>query len=91
MNNTDTKEIIKLLDSSTIGSLLRVYNIKYDSISFRLRCTRQNIVYKQKTDSYKDFERQMIYGLLQENGCNDTFIQIVHLMMKNQKKAGVNK
>ncbi|AGK53179.1 hypothetical protein [Bacillus sp. 1NLA3E] len=91
MNYYNNKQVIQLLDNKTISALFRLYGIQYDSIAFKLRMTRQAIVYKQRTDSWKSYEREMVYQLLKENGCDDTFIILIHTMMQNKKKAGGSK
>lgn len=82
----DSKQIIQLLDANTIGALFRLYGIKYDSVAFRLRVTKQSIVYRQKMDSWKPWERELVYEILKQHGCDSTLITIVNLMMQNQKK-----
>jgi DNA-binding helix-hairpin-helix protein with protein kinase domain len=85
MNNYDNKQVIQLLDSSTISALFRLYGIQYDSIAFRLRQTRQAIVYKQKHDRWKDYEREIVFQLLQENGLEISYLVLINTMVHLQK------
>jgi hypothetical protein len=85
MNNYDNKEAIKLLDSPTIKALIAVYGIPYSAISLRLRQTRQALVYKFKHDSWKDYEREIVFQLLQERGLEYSYLVLIHTMMQLQK------
>ncbi|MFB5196154.1 hypothetical protein ACE198_14695 [Neobacillus sp. KR4-4] len=83
--NYDNNQIIQYLDSATISALFRVYGIKYDAIGMRLRCTRQNIVYKMKTDSWKDYERQMVLELLRQHGLETVELILINRMVNTSK------
>ncbi|MFJ7729280.1 hypothetical protein ACIQXV_24545 [Neobacillus sp. NPDC097160] len=86
MNQYHNAEVIKLLDAPTISALFRLYGINYDSIAFRLRQTRQAIVYKQKHDSWKPYERQLVYELLKQHGLESTELILINKMANTSKK-----
>ncbi|WP_413308815.1 hypothetical protein AA0X95_11045 [Bacillus sp. 1P10SD] len=83
MNNHD---ILNLLDTATLSALFKLYNIKYSSIAVRLRCTKANITYKQQTDSWKDYELQIVLEILQQYGLEITELILINRMVNTAKK-----
>jgi hypothetical protein len=86
MMNYDSKEIVTLLDAPTISALFKIYDIGYRVMALRLRCSKANITYKMRTDSWYQHERQMLYDLFKSHGCDDTFIILLNTMVNKQKK-----
>lgn len=74
------------MDNKTLSALFKIYSLSYRTIGFRLRYTSQNVTYKQRTDSWKDYEKDVLLTMLEERGCNHTFIALIHTMVNAESK-----
>ncbi|WNF35685.1 hypothetical protein RJD24_14650 [Bacillaceae bacterium IKA-2] len=84
--NYDKAKTLEMLDAVTISALVRVYGLKYDNIAIRMKCTRQNICYKQRTNSYTVYEKEIVWELLQQHGLDSTFLILINTMIKTQQR-----
>jgi hypothetical protein len=85
--NYESKEIVKCLDAPTISALFKIYDIGYKQVALRFRYSKANVTYKQRTDSWYPYEREMLYDLFKSYGCDDTFIILLNTMVNKTKKV----
>jgi hypothetical protein len=86
MNRYDKTELLKLLDSATISAILRIYGITYKHLAIKLNCTRPNVSYHIKHDSFKGFEREVILDLFFQHGLEVVELMLINNMVKTAKK-----
>ena len=82
----EKSEIIRLLDAPTIVALLKIYDLHYKHVGIRLRCSRQNVSYLLKADSFKQYQREIILDLLLQHGLEASELVVVHHMTKKVKQ-----
>jgi hypothetical protein len=85
------KQIIQLLTPATISALFRLYDTKYSVIAVRLRCTKANISYKQKSGSWKDWELQIVLEILQQQGLEIAELILINKLVTTSKERTWNK
>jgi hypothetical protein len=73
-----SKQLIDLLDPNTIKALQSIYQIRLKHIAVRLNCTKQNVKYHLDNGSFKDWQKEVIYELLLENGLDQTELILVN-------------
>jgi hypothetical protein len=83
----DKKEVLKLLDANTMKALLRLYGLDYKFLAVRLGCTRPNIHYHLKHDTFKDYQRENILELLFKQGLEVAELVIINQLVNKQKKV----
>ncbi|MBN3553302.1 hypothetical protein JYA63_03425 [Fictibacillus nanhaiensis] len=87
MNKYDKTEVMKLLDEKTLKALLRLYGIDYKFLAVRLGCTRPNIHYHLKHDTFKQYQRENILELLFKQGLEVAELVIINQLVTKQKKV----
>lgn len=78
--------MMPLLNAPTIVALLKIYDLNYKHVGIRLRCSRQNVGYLLKADSFKQYQREIILDLLLQHGLEATELVVVHHMTKKVKQ-----
>jgi hypothetical protein len=90
----EKSEVLKMLDSDTVTCLLKVYNLTYQHIAIRLRCTRQNVLYLLKSGNMKDYQKDIILDIFTSYGMEIAELMLIHQMTstaKNLRKGRENR
>lgn len=85
MKSYDKSKLISLLDADTISALLRIYGLGYKNLAVRFHVTREAIYYRQKTDCWKPYEREMILDLFVSHGLEMAELMLIHQMTNKRK------
>jgi hypothetical protein len=85
--NYNDKDLIQLLDKDVIRFMFQLYDIGYKHIALKLRCTVQNITYKQRTDSWYPHERKMLLDLFRSYGMEIAELMLIHQMTSKAKNT----
>ncbi|MED4037044.1 hypothetical protein [Niallia taxi] len=83
----DITAYLNYMDTETIAALLKIYNLTYRHVAIRLNCTRPNISYHMKNDTFKPFEREMILRLFLERGLEFAELVIINKLITTSKKV----
>jgi hypothetical protein len=82
----DKFEVLKMLDSDTVTCLLKVYNLTYQHVAIRLRCTRQNVLYLLKSGNMKDYQKDIILDIFTSYGMEIAELLLIHQMTSKARK-----
>jgi hypothetical protein len=89
----EKSSVLQMLDSETVTCLLKVYNLTYQHIAIRMRCTRQNVLYLLKSGNMKDYQKEIILDIFTSYGMEIAELMLLHQMTskaKNLKKGRDN-
>jgi hypothetical protein len=82
----EKSQLLKMMDSDTVTCLLKVYNLTYQHIALRLRCTRQNVLYLLKSGNMKDYQKEIILEIFVSHGMEKAELMLIYQMVTKSKK-----
>lgn len=78
------RNLLDYLDAPTIIALIKIYNLKYSHLAYRLGFSKQNLVYLLKHDRFKEYQRMQIYQFFKEYQMEDLELILINHMTKKQ-------
>lgn len=85
----NNSHLLKFLTGEVISGIARLYGLSHQDIAFPLRCSRINVQYHIRNNSFAPYQKALILDLFQSRGLEDAELVFFHQLvsLKKEKQA----
>lgn len=85
----NNSHLLKFMTGEVISGIARLYGLSHQDMAIPLRCTRINVQYHIRNNSFAPYQKALILELFQSRGLEETELLFYHQLvsLKKEKQA----
>ncbi|HFK1403286.1 MULTISPECIES: hypothetical protein [Bacillus] len=85
----NNSHLLKFMTGEVISGIARLYGLSHQDMAIPLRCSRINVQYHMRNNSFAPYQKALILELFQSRGLEETELLFYHQLvsLKKEKQA----